>query len=49
MLYVQALLLGQQPLHGAEMELLHRGLLGLIEAGLEGRETKGPRGDPAAS
>ena len=32
-----------------EMELLHRGLLGLIEAGLEGRDKKGSRGDPTAS
>jgi len=34
MLYVQALLLGHQPLNAAEMMLLNRGLLGLIEHAL---------------
>ena len=34
MLYVQALLLGHQPLNAAEMVLLNRGLLGLIEHAL---------------
>ncbi len=31
MLYAQALLLGHQPLRSTEMELLNRGLTGLIE------------------
>jgi ABC-type Co2+ transport system permease subunit len=34
MLYVQALLLGHQPLNAKEMNLLNEGLLALIELGL---------------
>ena len=40
MLYVQALLLGHQPLNSKEMGLLNEGLLALIEWGVEAHEAK---------
>jgi molecular chaperone HtpG len=41
MLYVQALLLGQRPLHQREMQLLNQGLLDLIAAQLEAHAPRG--------
>ena len=38
MLYVQALLLGHQPLNAKEMALLNEGLLALIEFGVANEE-----------
>jgi molecular chaperone HtpG len=38
MLYVQALLLGHQPLSSKEMALLNDGLLALIELGVANEE-----------
>jgi molecular chaperone HtpG len=37
MLYVQSLLMGHHPLKGRELELLNRGLIGLLELGLDGQ------------
>jgi molecular chaperone HtpG len=38
MLYVQALLLGHQPLNAKEMSLLNEGLLALIDLGVTQEE-----------